>query len=503
MADKIARWRVDPARFVREAIGARPDRWQVYALEKLLTVRKVSVAACHGVGKDTVAAWAVLWVMTCFKHPKIPCTAPTSHQLYDLLWSEIAKWFAKMPTLFRSLFDLKAKRFERKTHRKTWFAAARTARKENSEALQGFHAEVVLVIVDEASGVDRVIFEVLEGALTGGDDEHEPLTMMLLISNPTQTTGAFYDSHHKDREHWCCIRVFAVEVHDGTPLAEGVFTSTRVGRVYVDDMMRYGEDSNVVRVRVKGLFPRSEADQTIPLEWLEAARSREPAEGWRPRHYVTMGLDVARYGSDDSALVARQGPRILRMGTWHGHAEHETAGKAVEVCKELALRGLLPLFLFVDENGIGKEVLDILAGHPWLAQAGVNVLGVNAGAASPDPECARMRDALWWRGRKFFNPRIGNEFGELPTFDPAIERELIERFTAEMSGPKYKYALGSSLLKVEGKDEMRARGLPSPDLADAYLLTLPIEAGMPEPPRRTGWRDHEGRDAATDWMEAA
>lgn len=482
LAAALEHWQDHPADFVRDVIGAEPDEWQVSALSDLRHSGRVSIAACHGPGKDALAAWALLWCLICWEHPKCPCTAPTSHQLRDLLWSEVAKWKAQMLPFFAVMLEVKKDRIEYTESADTWFAAARTARKENSEALQGFHAEVILVIVDEASGVPMVIFEVLEGAMTG------PFAMMLLIGNPTQTSGYFYESHHSDRERWRVYRVMAGAAHDGTTLPEGVFASQRVSSEYVSNIFKkYGRDSNVARVRVFGLFPKSEADQTIPLEWVEMARARELPKEWKPRHYPVLGVDVARFGADDSALVCRRGPAILDLETWHGHDEDFTANRVLTTCKLMATKGEKPRYVFVDGCGIGAGVIKRLRknddkGHNWLRDNGITVIDVQAGASSPDPECELLRDALWWRGRKSFDPMGGGDrLGGLPMFRAGLDLELVGRLTGELASPKYGYSTRSQKLKIESKDDMKDRGLGSPDLADAFLLTLFFEAGMPEP----------------------
>lgn len=495
MAALLGDYQHDPVLFVREVLGVEPDPWQEMVLWELADHGRVSVAACHGPGKDAVASWAVLWVMCCFEHPKVPCTAPTSHQLYDLLWSEIAKWKRTMLPWFADQLDVKRDRIEMVDHPETWFAAARTARKENPEALQGFHADVILVVTDEASGIPPIISEVLEGAMTG------PRAMWLMIGNPTQTTGYFYESHHADRDRWSCFRVMAAAAHDGKRLPEDVYVSHRVSSDYVEAMARkYGRDSNVFRVRVLGLFPTSEDDQVILLEWLEAARRREVDPKWLPSHHVVVGLDVALFGSDDSAICVRQGPVILALDTWHGHDRATTAGKAIEWCKRLTKQGNKPRYLFVDGCGVGAGVVKLLRqkddkGRNWLYENQISVVNVNAGAMSPDPECARLRDAMWWRGRKSFDPNQGNKLGEVPIIPNTLPRELADRLTGELAMPKFDYN-GTMKIKVESKEEMKARGIGSPDLADAYLLTLYHECGMPPPPKKERpWDTDSDKDA--------
>lgn len=496
LADNVERWQDDPVAFVREVIGASPDEWQQDALWDLRDFGRVSIAACHGPGKDALAAWAVLWCLYCFEHPKVPCTAPTSPQLRDLLWAEIAKWHGKMPPFFASMLEIKSDRIEYKEHAKTWFAVARTARPEKPEALAGFHADVILVVVDEASGVALVHFEVLEGAMTG------EVAMMLVIGNPTQTSGYFFDTHHGDRDRWRTYRVYAAAAHQGDKLAPGTYLSRRVSAEYVRAIAKkYGTDSNVYRVRVMGLFPKSDDDAVIPYEWLEAARARDVDE--RPRvHYVSVGLDVARFGSDDCAMATRQGPVTLHLADWHGHDEDYTAGRLLAHCKDLVERQRLPLkYVFIDAAGVGAGVVKRARakderGRNWYVDHGVTIVAVQVGMKSPDRECKLLRDALWWRARKVFDPRGGGDrLGGLPRFHPSIEPEHIARLVGELSQPKYTFT-GPETVSVERKDDMKDRGLASPDMADAWNLTLYIEAGMPDPKKAKRWYDETDDDDA-------
>ena len=488
LAQKILYWRDNPDRFVIEVIGANPDPWQVHALRALCEKNRVSIAACHGPGKDAVAAWAILWTMLCFQHPKIPCTAPTSHQLYDLLWAEVAKWLQKMPKFFRDLFELKRDRFERKGASETWFAAARTARRENSEALQGFHADTILVVTDEASGVDSLIFEVLEGAMTG------PKAMWLCIGNPTQSTGYFYETHHQDRGRWHTMRVMAAAAHDGSPLGDSVFVSERVSPDYVHAMRsKYGEDSNVFRVRVLGQFPRSDDDQAIPLEWVEKAAMRNPVVDLKSG--ISIGVDVARFGSDDSAVVVREGTRILDIISWNGHDISHTTGKVMSIAKKwtgyikertdksIRYSSEEKIHIFVDVIGVGAGVADSLKHYiaenkfPWV------VVDVDAGSKSPDDKCSRLRDYLWWKAREFFQD------GE-PAFATDIKRDDRDQLIGELACPKYFFTPTGSI-KVESKDDLKKRGIPSPNVADAFIHTFKFDVQRPVAHKVDGWRDRQ------------
>ena len=149
--------------FVEDIIGAKPDADQADILNSLAENTMTSVRSGHGVGKSAVEAWAVIWFLLTRPFPKIPCTAPTAHQLNDILWAELNKWRRNNPLLEQELIWTHERLYLR-GYPEEWFAVARTASKP--DALQGFHAEHVLYIIDEASGVDDLIFEPVLGALS-------------------------------------------------------------------------------------------------------------------------------------------------------------------------------------------------------------------------------------------------------------------------------------------------------------------------------------------------
>jgi hypothetical protein len=273
--------------FAKHIIGVTPTDQQGDLLRALDERDHVSVGSGHGCGKSGAEAIAVLHYMSCRPFPKIPCTAPSKHQLYDILWAELSKWHRRMHPIFAHQFAWTKEKFFHKAHPEEWFAGARTATKENPEALQGFHADYVFRVIDEASGVPEAIFEVAEGA--HGQIE----TKELMCANPTRLEGTFYDSHHKLKKFyhtltWSCLDSPIVP-KDYAPRIE----------------KKFGKASNIYRVRVLGLFPLRADDVFIPYDLVEAAIAREIlAQNEYPK---VFGVDVARYGDDSSVIAIRQG----------------------------------------------------------------------------------------------------------------------------------------------------------------------------------------------------
>ena len=235
-SDAIQFYAKEPIYFVEDVIKAIPDEKQRMILRSLRDYPMTSVRSGHGIGKSAVEAWSVIWFMTTRPFPKIPCTAPTEHQLMDVLWAEISKWMRHNPAFKSELVWTKEKLYMQ-GHPEEWFAVPRTA--TNPEALQGFHSDHVLYIIDEASGVSDKVFEPVLGAMTGSDAK------LLMMGNPTRLSGFFYDSHHKARGEYSAIHI------DGRD-------SAHVSKEFIQKIIKmFGEDSDVFRVRVAGQFPKA------------------------------------------------------------------------------------------------------------------------------------------------------------------------------------------------------------------------------------------------------
>ncbi len=417
--------------FVKYVIGETPTDQQGDALRALDRHDAVSITSGHGCGKSSVQSWDVLHYMNCRPFPKVPCTAPTKHQLYDVLWAELSKWHRKMQPAFREQFQWTKEKFFHKAHPEEWFAVARTATKENPEALQGFHADYVSIVVDEASGVLDSSYEVLEGA--HGKIE----TKMLLCGNPTRREGAFFDSHHrlKDLYHrlqWSCL---------DSPLVPERFIK-RIEK-------RFGLESNIYRVRVLGLFPLHSEDTFIPYSWVEEALVREIPP--QDEHPLVFGLDVARYGDDYTVLARRQGDEFKEYDVLKNKNTMEVTGFVARAANKEK-----PRHIFVDVIGLGAGVYD------RLYELGFPVIPVNV-AESPainGREYRRLRDELWGHMRDWLEMKRGrlwdNEDGDL---------------LGELTGPFIDY-LSDGRIVVESKDQMKKRRLMSPNIADACIMTF-------------------------------
>lgn len=457
--DLLADWKASPTTFVQDALGATPEPWQAQVLDALLDHPRIAIRSGHGTGKSSLLAWLLLWFGFTRSDGKIPTTAPTSHQLQDILAPEVNKWLDRMRRRGWAYLanqvttTQEAIRFPSGT-----FAALRTATKDRPEALQGFHAQDLLFILDEASGIDDVIFEVAGGALSTEG------ALVIMTGNPTRTSGYFYNAFHGQRAHWHTQRVACWE-------------SSQVAPDYIEQMRsQYGEDSNVYRVRVAGEFPEQEDDVLVPLYLAEAAINRDVA---LQRFASVWGLDVARYGDDDSALAKRRGNRLLEpIKVLRKHDLMEVAGWVMAEYNAAEDEDK-PAEILIDSIGLGAGVLD------RCRELGLPVRGINVGEApSVDGKFLRLRDELWWRMRTWFEGR-----------DVAIPEDA--RLLGEITSVHYTLE-SSGKLRVEPKDQLKKRGLKSPDVAEALMLTF--AGGLARPMVEKRYERPSRRGGGQSWM---
>jgi len=464
MAEAASQSSTNPLPFVTGILKAEPEPWQIEALNAFASHDRVSIRAGHGVGKTTLIAWIVLWIASTWRRFKIPITANSQDQLRDVVWPEIRKWAQKLPEDLRNGIEIGADRIIRKTADQS-SAVARTASKDNPEALQGFHDEGLVFIIEEASGIPDIVFEVGLGSLSTAGAK------MLMLGNPTRLSGFFYDSHNRLRDRWQTLRVSSEDV----PRARG----------HIEDIIaRYGKDSNAYRVRVLGEFPRAEDDTVISLEMCERAIARRGAVARIETIAPVWGLDVARFGDDRTALAKRQANELIQpVVSWHGMDTMQTAGRVFAEWRD-TVPEMRPASILVDVIGIGAGVVD------RLRELGVPVRGINVGeAASANERYMRLRDELWFRGREWLTAGTA-----IIPKDDALIAELVEAHYEILSTGK---------IVVESKADMKERGVRSPDLADAFLLTF---AGgdhrIPAPKKRDPYRDGRRSGEYRSWMTA-
>lgn len=428
-----------PVLFVQKVLNAEPDDWQAETLQALAEQPRAAIRSGHGVGKTTLEAWALLWFLFTRPFPKIPCTAPTRQQLHDILWAETAKWLEKAPVL-KPYFEWQKTKIVQRQHPERWFAVARTSNRP--ENLAGFHEDHLLFIVDEGSGVADPIFETIEGALTTADAK------LLICGNPTKTSGEFHDAFFKNRSLYWVRKVACSD-------------SPRVTPEYRERLVKkYGEDSDIVRVRADGEFPKAEPDTFIPLELVEAATMREiEPEG---EGAIEIGVDVARFGDDETILAARVGIKHVRLDAYQGQDTMATTGRTIAMAKELMrVYGQPKCVVKIDDDGVGGGVTDRLREVIREENLYIDVIDCHNGGIPEDKE--HYED---WGTESWASLRELLREGEI---------ELIndEDLVGQLSSRKYGIT-SKGKIKLESKKEMKKRGLVSPDRADAVVLAFAL-----------------------------
>ena len=459
-------------------LGAEPDEWQAEVLRDFgRGERNIAIRACHGVGKTAVMAWLVI-IMLLTRYPmKTVATAPTRAQLFDNLYAEVVTWFGKVPTGLQSLYTVKTDRIEFTPKPKDSFFSARTAKAEQPEALQGLHRDdgFILILVDEASGVAEAIFESGSGSMSG----REAITLM--IANPQRTTGYFADAFGRTRELWKQYHVTSVHGvwPEGEGPAEDTYISDRPTKEYEKEQaIRFGVDSDAYRIRVLGEFPKSDEDTVIPLYLVEGAEHRDIVTA--PDAYCVWGVDVARFGSARNALVERTLRSVRAVDVWQKMDLMATVGRIKHRWDDTRPSSR-PGTILVDVNGIGAGVVDRL----W--EMGLPVRGINVSeSASGSERFYRSRDELWWKGREWLEGKDVT----LPTSDDP--KNPIEVLKSELIQPRYAF-MSTGKIKVESKDDMKKRKIPSGDLADAFVMTFAEDLAMSAGPGAIGY--------STSWSE--
>lgn len=415
-----------------------PDSWQAEQMERIrqrikenpeYSIRE-AIASGHGIGKSAEVAWMILWAMSTRPHMSGVVTANTSTQLRTKTWRELSVWHKRM--LNEHWFSWTATSFTHNEHPSTWMVNAIPNTEQNSEAFAGLHSRYNLIVYDEASAIPDKIWEVSEGAMT------DPRSIWLCYGNPTRNTGRFRSCFAEDAHRWTNNQIDSrtCKMTNKVEIAEWVKT--------------YGEDSDFVRVRVRGVFPRAGSMQFIPSDDVDLAMARDvPYEA----HYsqpVILACDVARYGDDKTVITLRQGRKIIKMQPYR---ELDT----MEVAREVAshIKDYRPAVSFVDEVGVGAGVVD------RLRQLGHTVIGVNAGEKPDDDETYyNKRAEMWGRMRTWIR-----DGGDIP-HDMDLRTSLI--------GVEYGYSdqQTGERLRLERKADMKKRGLDSPDEGDALAYTF-------------------------------
>lgn len=401
----------------------------------------LAISSGRGIGKSALLAMLDMWVASCWIGATGIVTANTETQLRSRTMAELGKWhtmainrhwFTKNSMSLKPA-DWFANLIEDQLQMDTqyYYIEGQSWSEENPDAFAGAHSQIgMMVQFDEASGIGDNIWQVTEGFFT----DLAPLRLWITISNPRRNTGRFFECFHKDAGFWENISVDSRSV-------EGVD-----GGVYQRIADKYGEDHDVTRVEVKGEFPRTGSNQFIGREVVQDAYTREVTEDGGAA--LLMGVDVARFGDDESVIRFRRGRdgRSIKPVRFKGLNTMQLAAETADLIDRFNPDGV-----FVDGGGVGGGVVD------RLKQLGYRVIEVQSGERARDPEkYLNKRAEMWGDMREWL------VYGAIDN-----DQQLID----DLTGPEYSIDL-KGRIKLETKDNMKKRGLVSPDDGDALALTF-------------------------------
>jgi hypothetical protein len=444
-----AEGRYDPLLFAERAWAwgkgnlAKADirRWQADIFDRIakhlsnpktrFVPLRIAVASGHGIGKSAGIGMLTSWALSCYRDPRIVITANTEQQLVTKTSPEVGQWVSS--SMFADLFDISTMSVKMKSRPDQHRADFVTWSETNTEAFAGLHARgrIVLLIMDEASGIPDKIFEVAEGAMT----DEDTVLIHIAFGNPTMNTGAFREAFRKNRSRWITRNIDSRAV-EGT---------NKIALQHILDT--YGEHSDTAKVRVKGQFPSAAALQFISSGDVDQAFGRHYPQSSFSFAPVVIGVDPAWTGADDMVIVKRQGlaSYVLRvipkndndweMATLIANLENEH--KADQV--------------FIDGGyGTGIYSAGKTMGRDWKL--------VWFGGESPDPGIVNMRAYMWKEMRDWIK-----HGGAIPR-DQLLYEDLISVET--------KPDVRNGRVQLISKEDMKKKGLPSPNRADALALTF-------------------------------
>ena len=447
-ARAVQKIRDDPVHFVRDYLGCEPWPKQEEILRAIRDNKEVAVASCHAAGKSWLSARAVLWFSYTRKLSRVVTTAPTFDQVRDILWQEIRLAYAS------SKVELGGKLLDTRLDLgPNWFATGRSTNDANR--FQGAHSAKghILVVADEAAGIEPDIWIGIDGILTSQNSH------LLAIGNPTEASGEFYEMFSRpgvvkiyisafDTPNFTTFGITIEDIRNNTwkeKITSDLPAPYLITPEWVyDKWLKWGEDSPLWISRVLGQFPEHSTDALIPLSWIVYAQTHK----LEPSTPNILACDVARFGQDETVLVHRRGKVARLYKATHQEDTMATTGRIIR-----ALRDTNATEARIDADGLGAGVYDRLHEQKFPAKE------MRSGFKAIDSEQFLNTRAEWyWNLRKCF---------ENKEIDIGEDEEL----ASQLSKLKYKIT-SKGQIQIESKEEMKRRGLKSPDRADALMLAF-------------------------------
>lgn len=444
----------DPEGFAKNVLGVTLWKKQVDCLLAVRDHHQTAVRSGHSTGKTFVAAVLVLWWLYAMKG-MVVTTAPTKEHVEDVLWVEIGKLFRNalvpLPGVCTTT-DIKVG-----DKWPDWTATGITTNKP--EAFRGRHHPRLLVMIDEANGVEEAIHVEVSTLATGEENR------VAMIANPTGTSGTFYDAFSREDSGWFPIHISCLEhpnVVSGKELIPGAITRRKVESW----RKQWGESHPFWFSRVLGEFPRISNRGVIPLAYVERARRPDKwkeakTQAEAARIPMVAGLDVARYGENRCVMILRRGDAVVDISAWQHESLMSTAGRAMLAIQEHKIKTLV-----VDSSGVGAGVVD------RLLELNAPVIAYNGGHRAFTPgSYTNRRTELWWH--------IRHRLEHQRLWLPPEPRDDVDRLCADLVVPEYEVA-STGRIKVETKEALLDRGVKSPDWADALVMCFAMDADPEE-----------------------
>lgn len=420
-----------------------PDEWQIQILKDigeqlkkgrdLQTAIQEAVASGHGIGKSALISWLIHFAISTHENTRGVVTANTEGQLRTKTWPELSKWHNMF--IAKDLFTYTATAIfcSDKDYEKTWRIDAIPWSKNSPESFAGLHNQGnrILVLFDEASAIDDVIWEVTEGALTDANTE----IIWCAFGNPTRNSGRFRECFRKYRKFWNTYQIDSrtVKISNKAKIEEW--------------LEAYGEDSDFFKVRVRGVFPSASDLQFISTEIADKAQKQVYKQGQFDHLPVIIGVDPAWTGSDSLEIVMRQGYYMKSLASIPKNDDDWRMAQLIAQFEDEYKADAV----FIDMGyGTGIYSIGKQLGRKWRL--------IEFGGKSNDPVYLNMRAYMWGQMKEWLR-----EGGSIPPNDQALYDDIV--------GPEAIIDKNGHI-QLESKKDMKDRGLPSPNKGDALALTF-------------------------------
>ena len=447
-AEKIISWRRDPNIFVRDVFGVVPDPWQQEALRIFPSQEpakmRMAFQSCVGSGKSAILAWFGWCFLMCWankgEHPKGAVVSVTWDNLRDNIWAEFAKWYARSE-LLKHFFDMTSERIFCRDHPDTWFISARSFNKsasadEQGRTLSGLHSKYVLILIDESGEIPISVLKTGEQALSG-----VLFGKIIQAGNPTSHEGMLYAAATHLRHQWHVIEI--------TADPDDPNRSPRIDKEWAAEQIRtHGKDNPWVMSAVLGKFPPSSMNSLLGVGEVTEAMGRDVKEEDYLFSQKRIGVDCARFGSDETVLFPRQGLVAFPPIAMRNARTTEIAARVIVAKQKWGSE----MEMIDDTGGWGAGVIDA------MIQGKHSPIPVNFSGKADDPRFFNKRTEMWWRMAQWVK-----RGGSLPRDD---------RLVRELAMPTYTYQDGK--IRLEEKQQIKDRLGYSPDRADGLALTFAL-----------------------------